>query len=433
MKIKRYMVYLKRNGIKATIARVMQKLSGLSGVTMNMNEIVPLNARADDCLGDRKRLNLVIHAVGNESFFGGVATALSFFQKLYSTIDIDARVILTNSYISAGRPDALKGFEITDARSGSSAPLQMMSVIERDDDTFIPVGKNDIFIATAWWTAYIIYPLIKWQRETFNEEPHPLIYLIQDYEPGFYPWSSKYLLADSTYKNGHDTIAVFNSKFLHEFFKGRGYAFKHEYFFEPVLNETLRSCLLAAKPSVRKQQIIIYGRPSVARNAFEVIVASLRLWAKQQPDIHKWSILSVGEKHANIVLAKGAILRSIGKLTLEDYASLMLESYMGISLMVSPHPSYPPLEMSTFGVRTITNRYDNKDLSGFNENIISLDNVNEYSISLRLTHLATLYPGDAKPVTDTPYVRDAVDNNQIQEICKEIKGTIDAKESDNSV
>jgi len=431
MKIKRYMVYLKRNGIKATIARVMQKLLGSPGATMNMNEIVPLSARADDCLGDRKRLNLVIHAIDNESFFGGVATALSFFQKLYQTMGVDARVILTSSFIGAGRPDALKGFEITDAKSGSSAPLQMMSVFERDDDTFIPVGKNDIFVATAWWTAYIIYPLIEWQRETFNEEPNPLIYLIQDYEPGFFPWSSKYLLADSTYKSGHDTIAVFNSKFLHEFFRGQGYAFKHEYFFDPVLNETLRNRLLAAKPPVRKKQVIIYGRPNVPRNAFEVIVMSLRLWAQQQPDIHKWSILSVGEKHANIVLAKGATLRSIGKLTLEDYASLMLESYMGVSLMVSPHPSYPPLEMSTFGVRTITNKYDNKDLSGFNENIISLDNVNEYSISLKLMHLAELYPGDANLVTDTPYVRDAADNNQIQKICEEIKETIDAKEPDN--
>lgn len=50
----------------------------------------------------------------------------------------------------------------------------------------------------------------------------------------------------------------------------------------------------------------------------------------------------------------------------------MLTSYAGISLMISPHPSYPPLEMSTFGVRTITNCYENKDLSGFNNNIISL-------------------------------------------------------------
>lgn len=41
----------------------------------------------------------------------------------------------------------------------------------------------------------------------------------------------------------------------------------------------------------------------------------------------------------------------------------MLDTYAGISLMSSPHPSYPPLEMSVFGIKVITNNYSNKDLS----------------------------------------------------------------------
>ena len=60
-------------------------------------------------------------------------------------------------------------------------------------------------------------------------------------------------------------------------------------------------------------------------------------------------------------------------MSLKEYAEYMFTAYAGISLMISPHPSYPPLEMSTFGVRTITNKFENKDLSSFNSNIISLD------------------------------------------------------------
>ncbi|MFO8162944.1 MAG: hypothetical protein R6T98_00230, partial [Desulfatiglandales bacterium] len=49
------------------------------------------------------------------------------------------------------------------------------------------------------------------------------------------------------------------------------------------------------------------------------------------------------------------------------------ESAIGISLMISPHPSYPPLEMAHFGVLTITNSFANKDLSQWHQNIISID------------------------------------------------------------
>ena len=65
----------------------------------------------------------------------------------------------------------------------------------------------------------------------------------------------------------------------------------------------------------------------------------------------------------------------VGKLTLQEYAKTLEESYAGISLMASPHPSYPPLEMSVFGVKVITNTFANKDLKDFNSNIVSLNNI----------------------------------------------------------
>ncbi|MNV97528.1 hypothetical protein D3C71_1926580 [compost metagenome] len=41
--------------------------------------------------------------------------------------------------------------------------------------------------------------------------------------------------------------------------------------------------------------------------------------------------------------------------------------------MVSPHPSYPPLEMAAFGMGVVTNRYDNKRLDETMANVVSLD------------------------------------------------------------
>ena len=62
----------------------------------------------------------------------------------------------------------------------------------------------------------------------------PVVYFIQDYEPGFYPWSSRYLMADSTYRSELPMIAIFNSKLLYDFFKSNGYKFEQEYYFDPV-------------------------------------------------------------------------------------------------------------------------------------------------------------------------------------------------------
>jgi len=249
-----------------------------------------------------------------------------------------------------------------------------------------------------------------------------LIYFIQDYEPGFYQWSSRYLMANSTYKNDVRTIGVFNSKMLYSFFKKHDYSFEQEYYFDPVLNEKLRNNLLDNYMPSRKKQLIVYGRPSVPRNAYELILDSLQLWTAVQSDIQEWSIISIGELHPDITLQNGAVLKSLGKLTLDEYAIFMKETYMAISLMVSPHPSYPPLEMSTFGVRVITNNYDNKNLSDFNENIISLDNVSAQSICETLTRLAAEYP-HGKGIIAIPEYLNGTENN-LNNICDNIIRTL---------
>ena len=195
-------------------------------------------------------------------------------------------------------------------------------------------------------------------------------------------------MADSTYKSDIPTIAVFNSKLLYEFFKKNGYQFKNEYYFEPVLNEKLKEELQKhAKSYTRKKQILLYGRPGTARNAFELILASLNEWVQIDDQAGEWTILSAGENFDDVNLVNGQKVKALGKVTLEEYARIMLESKIGISLMVSPHPSYPPLEMSTFGMRVITNHYGNKNLSDFNENMISLDNCSSTSIAETLKKL----------------------------------------------
>ena len=85
-------------------------------------------------------------------------------------------------------------------------------------------------------------------------------------------------------------------------------------------------------------------------------------------------ILSIGSSIGKITLADGQRLQTAGKMTLDDYAALMHRASVGVSLMCSPHPSYPPLEMAAFGITTITNSFVTKDLSAI-PHITSLDSL----------------------------------------------------------
>ena len=405
--------YLKRTKLAQKAIQKIKKAS----YSPTVGETQPIYAREDKLLGDQVRLNLLVPSVKKKDIFGGIATALKFFQQLAEEMDVPTRFIVTDSTAEAG--DEPEHYVLVDSMQESVEKHQVISFGDRSGKT-IPVGKNDVFMATGWWTAYTIFPVIDWQSSTYSIEKHPLIYLIQDYEPGFYAWSSRYLMADSTYKSESPVIAVFNSKLLHEFFANKGYRFAKEYYFEPTLNSELKKILLADQHQTkRKKQVLVYGRPSTQRNAFELVVDSLKQWCTTQENIQEWTILSAGEQHPDIDLGNGMKLHSVGKLSLEEYAKMMLETYMGVSLMVSPHPSYPPLEMATFGIHVVTNRYDNKNLSSFSKQIHSLDRCSATAVSKNLEHLASQFTEES----NNYHINDAYLNNDavFDDIVRSIK------------
>lgn len=386
---------------------------------VNIDEITPLKG-TEGIDNDKIRLNLLIPTLKKEHVFGGITTAIKIFNEIAGD-EFDKRIILTDSDVHDEDLAILDRAEIVSIRSKSKAAFQVIAANERLNYC-LPVTKNDIFIATSWWSAYILKPFIKWQNETL-ECDHKMIYLIQDYEPGFQAWSSRYVLADSTYKNGEDIIAIFNTKLLKDFFLLEKYTFYKEYYFEPVLNETLKRILLKSdsKKNLRKKQMIVYGRANVDRNCFEIIVGSLRDLLNKYEDAMEWDFISLGENHPAIDLGKGKQLISKGKVSLEEYANIMLESSVGLSLMVSPHPSYPPLEMSTFGVITITNTYKNKDLSEFNDNIRSISDCSFENLAYEIQKAMNESEKGNNISINELYVNS---NTSLSKMCKEIHNEI---------
>lgn len=349
------------------------------------------------------RINLMLPSLNEEHVFGGISTALNCFEAIGNELRCDTRIILTDVELDQKSSEKYqKKYKIVSSHENSNANHQIVSMVERRKET-LAVSQNDQFMFTSWWSAYIIQSEYEnWEQEK-NLFPKPFLYLIQDFEAGFYAWSSEYMLAESTYRCRYPQIAIFNSYELETYMVTKGYKFKKTYCFTPVLNATLKQRVCSLEDTIyKRKQILVYGRPSVSRNAFEVVVESLRKWVMLQEDAESWTVLSAGEEHEAVYLGEGVYLNSVGKLSIEEYAKVLQESYAGISLMVSPHPSYPPLEMAAFDVKTITNGYDNKDMSGFSENIVSVDSIKPIRIAKELKKICDRYRVVVphKPVND---------------------------------
>ena len=324
---------------------------------------------------ENPRLNLVISTIDKNKMYGGLSTAVKLYRYLAEYLEMDMRIIMTAESIKSEIMEQYPDFVCMESGQDSDAHKTVCTVdVCNHSRGNISVRKKDIFMATYWSTFYIIADVLKFQKEKYGID-NKLLYLIQDYEPGFYQWSTEFLLTDSTYKYGN-TVAIFNSQNLMNYFKKLDYKFDEMVAFDPKLNETLLSYLHLTDKIKRKKRVIIYGRPNVARNSFLMIVEALnKMIEKYNPD-SEWEYLSIGGNHKSIKLKNGNTLVAGGKLTLEKYAEILAESSVGVSLMCSPHPSYPPLEMAAFGVQTVTNSFLCKDLSSFSENIHSLDIVN---------------------------------------------------------
>lgn len=87
-----------------------------------------------------------------------------------------------------------------------------------------------------------------------------------------------------------------------------------------------------------------------------IVEALNKMIEKYNPD-SEWEYLSIGGNHKSIKLKNGNTLVAGGKLTLEKYAEILAESSVGVSLMCSPHPSYPPLEMAALESRRLQIRF----------------------------------------------------------------------------
>lgn len=323
----------------------------------------------------QRRLSLVIPSIAAGNAFGGVMTAIELFLEIGKRTGADLRIILDDL-----EPSNDTSLVEERARALDLGPNDIEIVQRTKSTQVIAVRCSDIFLTFNWWITLNMLPVMGAQKEHFQQPALPFIYLIQEYEPQFYPFSTTHMLARLAFEPPWPCWGIFNSVELYEYFKAQGHQLERTFVFEPKLSSALRP-FLTKEDTRRSKRLLVYGRQGIPRNCFSAIRRGVALWAKRYPEYIDWEVLSVGLPHRPLPLGDGRTMRSVGKLPLEAYAELLRGSAAGLSLMSSPHPSYPPLEMAHFGVITITNRYANKDLSSAHDNIMSITDIRPETIA----------------------------------------------------
>lgn len=337
----------------------------LDPVPIESRVIRPCSFVADP--SERPRLNLILPSLSKKKAFGGVTTTRDFFFELTAAISrnlpLDVRVIVEDRYDP----------EDTILTDPSGVTIESLTV----DGRTIGTRRRDLFLVYNWWIALNLDDVLEAQATYFSQSVLTKFYIFQEYEPNFYPFSSANILATAAINSHTPQNIIFNTNELLEYFQALNNKCDKSYVLEPVMSPAIRPFLDSLQSTEKERIILVYGRRNIDRNCFSILEDGLKIFAKLMPanrpaEKGGWTICSAGLKHKDIPLGNGYTLKSLGKLSLEDYGALLCRSAVGVSLMASPHPSYPPLEMAHFGMRTITNNYANKDMSKRHENLLPL-------------------------------------------------------------
>jgi hypothetical protein len=378
------------NALKAVYLKFFTEISALRNSNPDVREIAAMQA-AQGRHAD-VRITLLLPGLSERHVFGGISTALEFLEG-FAAFCPNLRIVVTDeSALPKGEERRFPDWQIRPLSDNDH--LGRTIVMAQDRETLpLQLGPNEVLVATAWWTAHLAQQLALQHAQLFQQKQRPFVYLIQDFEPGFYPWAARYMLADATYQQADAYVPVFNTRLLQNHMEQLGYPVQGALWFNPVLNRGIRQHL-QEPPTPREKRVLVYGRPSVERNAFPLIVMGLRTLVAQH-DVRDWTFVSAGEPHAPVALGQGCRLVAMGKLSLDDYARELKRAYVGFSLMVSPHPSYPPLEMAAGGMRVVTNGYGPKDLSSWSSLIESVANPQPQALADALWRAIQDFPTQA--------------------------------------
>ena len=328
-------------------------------------ELRPLHAFRSPRAG-APRVTLLTDSIGADSLFGGVATALLFATLLAQRQGATLRVITETRAADAAAAARLL------RTHGVAPPADITCVFAARDGAArrsFDVGDGELFVSTAWWnTANLLHAV----------GPRRIIHLLQEDERMFYPHGDLHLLCAEVLATPGLRFVV-NTRLLHTHFTAAGFdsIARHGAWFEPAFPH---ACYRWEDRAVgARQNFLFYARPNHPRNLYErglaVVQAAI---ARRILDPDRWSINFVGRDLTEMSLPRGVRPRLHQGLDWAAYAALVRRCDLGLSLMYTPHPGYPVLDLAASGAVAVTNRYGCKQsLAEYSANILCVDSTEE--------------------------------------------------------
>jgi len=345
---------------------------GLPPYTCAFAGTEPIAFRTVPALSRRPYLNVVLPGWAVHRMSGGPNTIINLTYRMAAK-GVPVRYICASSPAEIDpEPMWRHVHELTGIRERFP---HVEAVCGHDRGRTVDIGENDVFMATAWWTAHIVQKALGLTRH------RKFLYVIQDYEPGLYPWSTEHALALETYDWNY--CAIVNSRLLADYFLERkiGPFGKPGLESECAVLETAvdRACFhfddARPKDPGRRKRLLFYARPTTARrNLYELGVAALIEASRRNIFSEgEWDLFFMGERIQSLSVPGVIEIQCLPWLGYEAYAAQLRGSDVVLSLMLSPHSSYPPLEAAACGALVVTNIFDGKTaarLTDLSRNII---------------------------------------------------------------
>jgi len=308
-----------------------------------------------------RRVNIVTDSINNGSLYAGVGTAIIFAAFLAEKLNAQIRIITRTE---RSKPENLEHLLSTYGMELKNEVIFKFAAFY-DQNYQLDIFQDDIFLTTSWWTTAATLPSVPAAN---------IIYLLQEDERIFYPFGDERLQCESILRN-RDIRFLINTKILFEHLAQSGLDNIAEKgtWFEPSFPSQVFHPRKIDRQG--KRRFFFYARPNNVRNLFylgiEVIEQAIR---RHVLDMESWDIYLVGRDIPDITFCGDYKPKQYENMTWAEYADLAGTVDLGLILMYSPHPSYPPLDLVASGAVVVTNRFANKtDLSGYSPNLICAD------------------------------------------------------------
>lgn len=318
--------------------------------------------------GAGPRLNVLDGTWVRAGMTGGPNTVINLMLRV-ARLGVPVRLVTT---VSATDIDPGWMRRHAAALLGGPAP-ELPIVAAHDPAAPLALGPGDVFLATHWRTAQQLKSVLP------RLPARQFLYMLQEFEPGFYGWSSNYALAIETF--GMDFWPVVNESMLADHLFAQPFGRlpdpetrRRAVVFEPAVDATLFHPPPAEAPA-RPRRLLFYARPSNTRNMFGLGLDALRR-ASADPAFAGWEFLSIGTRGSvpALKLAGGHALRPAPWVDYAGYGELLRAADVLLCPMLSPHTSYPVLEMAACGGLSVTNVFATKTaerLAALSPNIVA--------------------------------------------------------------